>query len=46
MKQVHLIAHGVWSDIISECDMFILAKDVDGVMTYVIKDGMQRVRVV
>lgn len=43
-RQVRLMIHGFWADIISECDVFILAKDLDGVMVYVVKDGTERVR--
>lgn len=44
MKQVYLSLFGVWSDIIDQCDTFIVAKDMDGIMTYVLKDGAQKVR--
>lgn len=33
-----------WQPIISHCDHFYLARDVDGVMVYVIKDGQEQVR--
>ena len=44
MTQVFLTMTQHWADIIEECDTFILAKDLDGVMVYVIKDGQQKVR--
>ena len=43
-RQVYPHAHGIWSPVLDESDTFILAKDVDGVMTYVVKDGYQQVR--
>lgn len=43
-RQVYLFAHGAWSDIIAECETFIVAKDIDGLMTYVVKNGMEQVR--
>lgn len=43
-RQVYLNLYGHWSDIIEESHVFILAKDVDGVMTYIIKDGQERTR--
>ncbi len=43
-EQVYLTRYGIWSDIIDQCDMFILARDADGVKVFVIKDGMQMVR--
>lgn len=45
-EQVYLTRYGIWSDIIDQCDMFILARDADGVNVYVVKDGMQMVRAV
>ena len=44
MKQVYLTMHRVWVDIIDECETFILARDIDGVMVYVLRDGQERVR--
>ena len=44
MTQVFLQAHHIWADVIAESDVFLVAKDVDGVMTYVVKDGYQQVR--
>lgn len=41
---VYLHYHGVWSDIIAQNNTFILARDIDGVMTYVLRDGMENVR--
>lgn len=45
MKQVYLFKFGVWVDVIDESGHFIAAKDADGVVTYVIKDGSEQVRV-
>jgi len=44
MKQVYLSHFNIWSEVISECDTFLLAKDADGVNVYVVKDGFQQVR--
>lgn len=44
MKQVYLNLFVIWSDVISECDTFILARDADGVMCYVLRDGLEMVR--
>lgn len=46
MKQVYLNLFGIWSDVVAECDTFILARDADGVMCYVLRDGQEQVRVV
>lgn len=46
MRQVYLTLHGVWRDIIHEDEIFIMAEDIDGIVTYVIKDGMQKTRTV
>ena len=45
MKQVYLFKFGVWVDVLDENEAFIAAKDADGVVTYVIKDGSEQVRV-
>lgn len=45
MRQVWLNIHGFWSDVIAENDLFIAAKDIDGMITYVIKDGAELTRV-
>ena len=44
MTQVFLQSYHIWADVIAESDVFLVAKDVDGVMTYVVKDGYQQVR--
>lgn len=41
---IYLRAYQTWQPIIAETDWCYLAKDVDGVMTYVIKDGMEMVK--
>ena len=45
MKKVYLFKFGVWVDVLYENEAFIAAKDADGVVTYVIKDGSEQVRV-
>jgi predicted phosphohydrolase len=45
VMQVYLRLNRHWADVISENDVFILAKDIDGVMTYVVRDGLEQVRV-
>lgn len=45
-KQVKSTRFGMWLDVENESDIFIQAKDVDGVMLYVIKDGTQQTRMV
>lgn len=42
--KVYLASSNTWQPIIAECDVFILAKDVDGVNMYVVKDGSHLVR--
>lgn len=42
--QVYLHRYGIWSDVIDQCDTFILAIDADGVMCYVLRDGTEQVR--
>lgn len=45
MKQVCLyypITH--WADITGETDMHIITTDLDGIVTYVLKDGREKVR--
>lgn len=44
MKQVYITHYNIWSEVISECADFLLAKDADGVNVYVVKYGMQQVR--
>lgn len=46
MKQVYLHTFGIWSNVLDECDTFLVAKDADGINDYVIKDGNEIVRVV
>lgn len=43
MMQAYLPSSNTWQPIISQSDVFILAKDIDGVNVYVVKDGSHRV---
>ena len=42
--QVYLSFYGIWSEVLDDDERFIVARDADGVMTYVIKDGTENVR--
>lgn len=44
MTEVYLTASQTWQPIIDSNARFYLAKDVDGVMVYVIRDGQEQVR--
>ncbi len=44
MTQVYLQKYGIWSDVLDECDAFVVAKDADGVNVYVVKDALILVR--
>lgn len=44
MTQVYLAASNTWKPIISYNANFILAKDADGVMVYVIRNGEEQVK--
>jgi len=44
MKQIFLFAHNIWADIAAESELFYRATDVDGVVTYVLKDGLEQIR--
>jgi hypothetical protein len=43
-KQIYLHYSGTWATVISETPNEYVAKDIDGVMTYVIKDGSEFLR--
>jgi hypothetical protein len=45
-KQVYLVKYGFWSDVLSESDYEIIAIGIDGVTTFVAKDGTEQVRYV
>lgn len=42
--QVYLTASNTWANVIEQDRVFIKAKDVDGIMVYVIKDGQEITR--
>lgn len=42
--QIFLYDYMIWDDVVAECDQFYLAKSLDGVNVYVIKDGSEKVR--
>ena len=44
MKQVYLIHYGFWTDILDERPEYYVAKDLDGVTCFVIKDGTEITR--
>ena len=44
MKQIYLTMSRTWQDVLDECIRFYVAKDVDGVMVYVIRDGQEQIR--
>lgn len=44
MNEVYLINSRTWQQIIPSDNNFILAKDVDGVMTYVVNDPTAAIR--
>lgn len=45
-KQVYLSLYDVWCDVIDEDETLYAYQDIDGIVTYVIKDGQERIRVV
>lgn len=42
--QIFIYDYMFWADVIAESEVFYLAKSLDGVNVYVIKDGSERVR--
>lgn len=42
--QIFLFASHTWADIVQETPRSYFAYDIDGVLTCVIKDGMEQVR--